>query len=270
MGIFRTIALGTALLFSIHSQAVVLTATPLENAAEAKAIYQPVADLLTEALGLEVTFEYAEDWQHFSKNIIADRYDIILAEPHIAAYATSYNSILSMNVLTRMTGEQTFHTVVAADSGAGSLKSLQTSRICMLPSPNFSGVLLKKEFTNPVSQPITIEVRGGFEKVYEYFKKGRCDAAMINEKLLHKLQAEGESIKSIFKTKTSPNTALTVSQRLPPADRKLLVDALQNTDNNAKLKALHTKYGSMDIPFIPANNDDYVDFNILPGVVWGW
>ena len=188
MGIIRTIALSATLLFSAGTQAFVLTAAPLENQAKSNALYQPLAKLLSEALELEVTFAYAEDWQHFSKNIIADRYDIILAEPHIAAYVTSYDSILSMNVLSRLPGQQLFHAIVASDSNASRLKDLQTSRICMLPSPNFSGVLLKKEFTNPVSQPVTIEVRGNFEKIYQYYKKGRCNAAVIDDKLFKKLK----------------------------------------------------------------------------------
>jgi|GEM_PF-6696996 len=257
-------------LFNSQAMALVIGASPVADKTEAAAIYEPLAALLSEALDVEVVYEHAQDWQQFTKSLFDDHYDIMLVEPHIAAYVSDYDSILGFNLLARLPGKLSFHAVVKEDSSASSLKSLATSRICMLPSPNFSGVLLKKEFTNPVTQPMTIEVRGGFDKVYSSFSKGRCHAAMISDQQLQKLQEQDAAIKSVFHTKTSPNQALAISQRVPPSDRKMITDALYSTDNNEKLQKLYATYSGGAAPFTPSSNEEYKSFNILPGVVWGW
>lgn len=258
-------------LFSSQTTAaLVIGASPLANKAEAASIYEPLATLLSGALDIEVTYEHAQDWQQFTKSLFADHYDIIVAEPHIAAYVSDYDSVLGFNVLSRLPGRLSFHTIVAEDNQATSLKNLASSRICMLPSPNFSGVLLKKEFTNPVTQPMTIEVRGGFDKVYSKFSKGRCHAAMISDQQLQQLQAQGAAIKSIFHTKASPNQAIAVSQRVPPADRQMITEAIHSADSINTLQKLYSTLSGGESPFIPSNNDEYKSFNILPGVIWGW
>lgn len=270
MGKLQTIAASLAFLVSTASQALVITATPLENESEAKTIYEPVAELLSEALGIEVVFEHSGDWLTFSKKIIASDYDMILSEPHITAYVTSKTSVLSMNALARLPGELKYHVIVAADSDSESLKDLQTARICMLPSPNFSGVMLMKEFTNPVSQPLVIEVRGSYDNVYQYFNKKRCDAAVIDDSSFQRLSTIDTNIKSIYETKTSPNVGLSVSERIPTADREIISNALKNPENAEKLQKLFSKYSDGKGPFDAAQNKDFQDFNILPGVVWGW
>lgn len=270
MGIIKKIAATSLLLASMSSQALLLTATPLESESEAKAIYEPVAELLSDALGVEVTFEYAVDWLNFSKKIIASDYDLILSEPHIVAYVTSNTSILSMDAGAKLPGDVKFHVVVDADNSASNLKSLQSSSICMLPSPNFSGVLIMKEFTNPVIQPVVREVHGDFNQVYETFKKKRCNAAVIDDKSYQRLLTAEEPIKSVHETRVSPNIGLALSQRIQRADRKMIVDALTSASTQERLSKLFARHSSGQGPFKEADNDTYKGLNILPGVVWGW
>lgn len=271
MGIFRTFVVAATLTLSTASQALLMTASPLEGQAAAEELYVPMAKVLSDALGFEVNFEYSRDWQNFSKQVLANSYDLILADPHIIAFATkSSNGGLFMDVMTRLPGQIKLNVVVQSSSDKSSLKSLERSRICMLPSPNYSGVMIKKEFTNPVIQPAVREVKGSYNEVFEKFKKGGCDAAVIDDKSFQRLTAAGEDIKSIYQSKASPNLGLAISQRITPTDRALIVQALQDPATKEKLANIFNKYSSGSGPFEDATNEDYQPFNILPGVVWGW
>ncbi len=270
MGIIHKLLTVSALLVSLSAEALVLSASPLESEADAQRIYAPVAELLSDALGVEVVFEYGADWLTFSRKLIASDYDLILSEPHIAAYASSKTSVLSMNVISRLPGELKYHVIVSQDNAANNLQDLQSSQICMLPSPNYSGVLIMKEFTNPVVQPSVVQVQGNDDKIFSYFKKGRCAAAVINDLNYQRLLTAGEQIKSIYTTVTSPNFGLTVSQRIPQADRELINNALQDPANADRLNVLYSTYSAGQSPFVSTDSAAYQPFNILPGVVWGW
>lgn len=271
MGITKSIVAAGSLLLSTSSYAALLfTSSPLEEPQAAEALYEPMAQIFSDALGIDVSFEHSRDWQYFSKQVLNSNYDILLTQPHIIAYVTSYESQLSMSALARLPGQIRHHVVVNKDNTADSLKSLSTARICMLPSPNYSGVMIKKEFTNPVSQPVVREVNGSDTEVYAKFKQGGCDAAVIDDKNFQRLSTAGEAIKSIYQTQASPNLGLAINQRVAPADRKLIIDALQDPAVIEKLAGLFNKYSSGNGPFEDASNADYESFNILPGVVWGW
>lgn len=270
MGLFRTFAVVATLALSTASQALLMTAAPLEDEAEAQDLYGPIAAMLSASLGTEVTFEHSRDWQYFSKQIQSGSYDIILAPPHIAAYQTSYNSVASMSLLVRLPGQLQYHVIVKGDSTKDKLSKLQSSRICMLPSPSYSGVILMKQFKNPVSQPTIVEVRGGYDDVYIKFQKKRCHAAVVDNNTYARLTAAGEDVKSIYTTLSSPNFGLTVSQLVQPADRTLIIQTLQSPEASEKLETLFVKYSAGQAPFIDTNNSDYEKFNFLPDSVWGW
>lgn len=270
MKILKTILIAATLLLSMQCHALVLTASPLEGEKEAEELYGPMAKILSEALGVEVIFDYSRDWQNFSKKIFDSSYDLILTDAHIIAYVTSYASGMSMDVMARLPGQIVYHVIVKSDNSASNLKSLSTSRICMLPSPNYSGVMIKKEFTNPVLQPGVREVSGNDTDVFNKFKQGGCDAAVINDVSFQQLTATGEPIKSIHQTRLSPNLGLAISQRIAIADRALIVKALQDPANKDKLAGIYDKFSSGKGPFENSDNKDYQDFNILPGVIWGW
>lgn len=268
--ILRALSIALLSLFWVNAQALVLTATPLETEAEAKELYQPVADLLSEKLGQEVIFEYSVDWLTFSKHIIASDYDLILSEPHIVAYVTSKTSVLSMDAIAKLPGTQKFHVIVSADSEFSDIKQLESQSICMLPSPNFSGVMIMKEFKNPVTQPLVVEVRGDYDEVYAKFRKNRCTAAVIDDASFQRISTVDENIQSIYTTISSPNLGLAVSQRLPHADRKLVEEVLTDPEVIAAFEKLFLKYSNGKGPFEEADNNNFSKFNILPGVVWGW
>ena len=271
MGNLKTFVGIVALFSSLNSQASLLMGgSPLEDTKVAESLYAPMAEILGEALGIDVSVDYSRDWQYFSKEILNSSYDILLTEPHIIAYVTSYESQLSMSALARLPGQVQHHVVVNQDNTADSLASLNTARICMLPSPNFSGVMIKKEFTNPVSQPVVREVKGSYSNVYEKFKQGRCDAAVIDDINFQRLKTAGEAIKSVYQTQASPNLGLAINQRVAPADRELIIEALQDPTVIEKLAGIFNKYSSGQGPFEEASNADYELYNILPGVVWGW
>lgn len=249
---------------------LLLTATPTLSVEKAHDIYKPVAALLTDALGIPVEFGYTENWQEFSYKVLANEYDMILAQPHIAAYVSSPDSNLFMDVPVRLDQNTRFHVVVDESSAAEKLKDLSYSRICMRPSPNFSGVIIKREFSNPVIQPVVIEVNGGFDEVYQRFKRKRCQAAVINDDTYQRLNTAGEAIRSIYTTPDSPNLALAVSTRIPPPDMEIISNALKNAGNIEKLSPLFKHHANKKALFVSTRQKELEPFNILPGVVWGW
>lgn len=259
------------LLLPIYSQAYyALTASPTLPAEQAKEIYEPVAKLLSEKLGIEVGFHYENNWQEFSKKLLSDEYHLVFSEPHITAYLADIKSDYAMDAPLKLSGNIVFHVVVKKENKSKTLKSLGAARICMLPSPNFSGVIIKKEFSNPVVQPVIVATSGNFESVYRHFQKGVCDAAVIDEASYKKHKASGGDIYSIYTSSKTPNTSLAVSQRVSVSDRSIIIDALTNPENQAILKALTQVYGDENTTFEKTSREEFIPFNILPGVVWGW
>lgn len=267
---FRSLAAFFVLVVAIPCNALLLTATPTLAPEKAESVYKPIAELLAESLGVPVEFEYTDDWQKFSYNVLASEYDLIMAEPHIIAYVSSPDSNLSMNVPIKLDATTRFHVVVRSNSPYKTLKDLGSARICMRPSPNFSGVMIKREFSNPVIQPVVIEIKGGFDAVYSYFKKKRCHAAVINENTYQQLKKSGEVIRSVHETLDSPSLALAISQRVSSNDKKVISDTLINRENALFIEPLVEQYTEKKAPFVKTQFSEFESFNILPGVVWGW
>lgn len=247
-----------------------MSASPTLQPEQAEALYQPVAKLLSEKLNIDIDFQYDGNWQEFTKHLFADEYHVIVTEPHVAAYLADVKSNLAMILPLRLEGDVFFHVVVNGDHKATSLKSLRSRRICMLPSPNFSGVMIKKEYSNPVVQPVVVEVKGDFNNIYQRFQEGLCEAAVIDDETYQNALAQGDFIRSVHTTVKAPNVGLVLSERVSVPDRAVIVKALTNVENSSVLQPLAAAYGSDQETFTITDGEIFRPFNILPGVVWGW
>lgn len=257
-----------SLLFSGTASALIVGASPSpKDSADTKARYQPLIDLIsknTEYTALELDNE--SNWSNFSKKLLASKYDILIAEPHILAHAADFESGLSILVAGKLTGVLSYDIVVKEESKIQNPQDLQQKRICMRPSPNLSNVLVTKLYKNPVTIPVTVAIDKTDPIIIKNMLKGRCEAAVIQHKNLESLSNSNTPLRSIYKTADAPNIGIGISEKFRAEDRAKIMAQLFAIEDLSKINPAFDPMQKI----VPAKHDEFKPFFILAGLVWGW
>lgn len=234
--------------------------------------YQDFADNLTELLGEKVTYLPEKNWSKFRKDLMANEYDIFIAESHITALMTlnTGNGGLDYSVLAAVPDEVKYKVVVPSTAELGGLADLNGKRVCTPISPGLAAVAFLNQYKDdPVNPPALVGSKRGAEQSYQSMLKNRCQAMVLTGLELEKLKMTAEGLNTIFESRSFPGWALNFSPTQPRDRRQLITDLMTSMENSSVhniYQALSTQPGG----FVDKTKDDYVDYNILPGVVWGW
>lgn len=261
------------LLTPVFSQAeLALAVQPNTPKADDHAFYQSFAESLTELIGEDVVYVPERSWSKFRKKLVANEYDLLISEPHITAIMslTLSNGGLDYNVLASVPDQVTYKVVTTKDSGLSDLSSLNGKHVCTPISPGLAAVaFLNKYKDDPVNPPLVVESKKGVERAYQSMLKNRCQAMVMTSLEFEKLKLTAEDMVTIYETKPYPGWALNFSPTQPDERRQLITDMMLAMDEPAVqnlYQALSTQAGG----FVKKDKDEYIDYNILPGVVWGW
>ena len=259
-----------SLVFSLPATAdLVLTSPPRESAARSEELYGPLAQLLTEQLGVAVVYARARDWIEYSSNMKRDKYDIIFDGPHFAAWRMKH---LGHTPVAKLPGELSFVVVSHKDDKTQTrMRDLISAPLCAQASPNLGTMAVLAQFTNPLIQPDLYEVANVTE-VYELFKSGKCKAAVFQEKFLNKLPPEERSqLRVMFTSSHYPDQTVTVSKRVTDRQRAVLAELLTRPSGIAATQELLKQYTKQAKRFDPVRPQEFSGLEaLLEGVLWGW
>ena len=254
---------------TLRAEEYILSAPPRENAQLGEQTYGPLAEFISRMLGEPVVYEHPSGWARYANDMRVGKYDIVFDAPHFAAWRVKN---LNHIPVVRLPGELQFLVVAKKEnSRLNKIRDLLSVETCALASPNLGTVTYYNMFTNPISMPRIYETKGGFNGVYNAFKQGLCDAALLRDNFYGQLSPEEKAnLKVIETSRALPNQVITISQRL--ANKKtLILHKLLSPDGKKAAAVLLERFGKPDDVLIPTSMEEIDNLDtMLTGVVWGW
>ncbi|WP_455206874.1 phosphate/phosphite/phosphonate ABC transporter substrate-binding protein [Kaarinaea lacus] len=248
---------------------LIFSAPPREDASKGQETYGPLVNYLSYVIGERVVYEHPEGWAEYSNNMRNGHYDIVFDAPHFGAWRIKHISHLPV---ARLPGSLGF--VVVAKKGERDIqkiKDLLAVKICALASPNLGTVTFFNLLDNPVYQPRLYEVQGSFAKVFEAFKEGKCDAAILRDSFFYHMDPrEKKNLVVVTASKPLPNQTITVSPRLH-AKKDIIAQKLVSVEGKKAAANLLRRFGSYQDNLSLANSGEFENLDsLLTGVVFGW
>lgn len=236
----------------------VLTSPPRETPEKGQEIYKPIADYLSKVTGQNIVYQHPGSWKNYSSDMRDNKYDIVFDGPHFAAWRMRY---LEHKPLVRLRGDLKFHVVIWADrKDISSIYDIAKLKACGIAPPNLSTLSFLSTYRYDSEQPELVKIRGGMKKVYQAFKDGKCDAAVIRESFYNKkinLQEQAR-IKIIYTIGPLPNQALTVSSRVDEEMAQTIQNSLSKPEGVSSAKKLLTRFSKQNPTFKTANFFNYL------------
>lgn len=244
---------------------LIFSASPRENETESRAIYEPVATYLSEALDRRVAYEHPGSWGIYQTNMRAGRYDIVFDGPHFVGWRVER---LRHNVIVKGGGGDRVYVVfVKAQSPFKTLDQLNGRALCTPSPPNLATLVVQSAFTNPARLPIIHDV-GGWKENYRELMAGACVAGVATDKTLGKLDTQ-KATRVIYTSPGLPELAFSAGPRLDADEQRKLRDALLAPAASAPTEGLREKNG-LGARFEPADNPEYGKLGALLKTEWGW
>lgn len=251
---------------------LIMTAPPRESKAAGEKIYGPLARHLSQLLEIKVRYQHPGNWLNYQRNMRDDKYDIIFDGPHFISWRMTH---LKHEVLVKLPGKLEFYLVAhKGDKNLESVNQLVGKKICGISPPNLSILTVLDRYRNPVRQPMVKGIKGGMGKVYQAFKDGKCDAAVLRTTFYKRKlqQSDRDNMKILFHSKPLPNQAISVSSRLNSSLKQRIVRSLTLGNGVKESDAIVKRFGGKKTKaFIVAENGEYKGHNnLLEGVIFGW
>jgi len=265
------ICLAIALLLAaatVHAE-LVFSAPPREDASKGQETYGPLVNFLSYIIGERVVYEHPGGWAEYANNMRNGHYDIVFDAPHFGAWRIKH---ISHEPVARLPGSLGF--VVVAKKGAHDIqkiKDLLAVRICALASPNLGTVTFYNLLGNPVYQPRLYEVNGSFAKVFDAFKDGKCDAAVLRDSFYYNIDPrEKQNLIVVTASKPIPNQTITISPRLH-AKKDIIAQRLVSVEGKKAAANLLRRFSANQDNLWLVNRGEFENLdNLLTGVVFGW
>ncbi len=243
---------------------LVLSAPPRETAEDSKAIYQPVAEYLSAAIGRRVVYRHPGTWGAYRSEMLRGHYDLVFDGPHFNSYRVER---LNHNILVRAPEVHEFAVITHAGSGFKQLSDLAGHSICSHAPPNLGTLVFLSHFENPARQPVILDTRG-WEAIFAGVQGNRCRAGVLPMASLRKLDPHGR-MHVVFKSKPMLNQAISAGPRLSSAEQQKVTAALLSPEAagpTARLRSEH-KVGPT---FAAATNKQYEGFSSYLRNEWGY
>jgi len=237
---FRTPQNSAPALLSTERNELVLSAAPREDDAEAEAIFSPVAEYLSTVLGKKVVFKNAGNWGVYQGLMQKGAYDIVFDGPHFNSWRADR---AQHNVLVKIPGEHIFVILVRKENNKiHELKQLAGRTLCAHAPPNLGTLTALNEFTNPLRQPIIVNI-DGWKNIYAGMMDGKCVAAVIPLKKLEQFETDtGRQTKIVFRGATLPDNAISAGPRLNAQEQETITRALLSPEGEKATAKLRKKY----------------------------
>ncbi|MCI0504922.1 MAG: phosphate/phosphite/phosphonate ABC transporter substrate-binding protein [Gammaproteobacteria bacterium] len=259
------------LIYTSNSHAeLIFSAPPREDAKKEYETYGPLVNYLSYVIGERVVYEHPDGWAEYANNMRNGHYDIVFDGPHFSAWRMKHIShipvarlpgSLGFVVVARKQGNRTIHKI----------KDLLALKVCALASPNLGTVTFYNLLANPVYQPRLYEVKGGFAKVFEALKEGKCDAAVLRDSFYYNMDPrEKQNLTVVTASKPFPNQTITVGQRLHKK-KDIIAQKLVSSEGKQAAAALLRRFGANQESLWLTDSGEFENLDsLLTGVVFGW
>ena len=264
-------AILATLLTANASAEIIFSAAPRETPEEGQALYGPMVDALSEALGEKVVYQHPGSWRNYQKMVKSGAYDIYLDGAHLAAWRMENQQA---KPLVRMPGELSFVLVSNADNNAiNTPEDLIARKVCHMPSPNLGTLSMFSIFDNPVRQPNFLIVNGGAKRLLAAIDEGKCDATVLRKKYYYKkLDKVAQSkLKVLHTTDGITNQGFTISSRVDDATVAAIQNYLTSDAGKQATQKLMKRFSPGSAKLVASNMNEYQNLNLMArNTMFGW
>jgi len=251
---------------------LILTSPPRESQAAGEQLFVPLAKYLSELTGRNIIYRHPGNWMKYQRDMRRNEFDVVFDGPHFASWRIKYFDHVPV---AKLPGTLQFYLVTnIKKSNINIPKDIAAKRVCVIPPPNLSSLVLLARTDGPAREPILETVKGGMDKVYQALEQGECEAAMFTTMHFNKKLSEEErsQLKIIYTSPELPNQVITVSDRLTTAQQQKIADALTNGDGVAVTQSITKSFaGPQTISFVRVINGEYQGYSeLLESVILGW
>ena len=272
------LALLCALLFYIFSfngiayAELILSAPPRESPAAGQKMYGSLAEQLSRLLGTRVSYHHPGNWLRYQVDMRHNRFDIVFDGPHFASWRIKYHQHAP---LVKLPGTLKFYLITLQElTQINEPKDLAAHRVCVIPPPNLSALVLLARLDGPAREPIIQPIKGGVKKVYQGLLERDCDAAVVrstfyDEKLSEQQRAQ---LKILFASPEMPNQVITVSDALTAQQRAAMKEWLLAGEGRTVAEPVVRRFtGNQQQHFVDILGNEYTGYSsLLEDVVLGW
>ena len=238
-------------------------------------VYQRIAKQLENIVGEPVTYKQAKNLNVFSKELWRNKYDIVLMEPHVGAWflKAGDNGGTEHDLLLASDAQVRFTVLTPEEKPYYSIEDLNGKYVCSPPSPSLAAVAFLNQVDNPVNPPSIFNIKNN-EHAFKSIQKKRCDAIVVESRDEDFWRQQPiAKFKTLYSSGSFPGWVMTIYAIHPPQIKDALVAAFKSPElsNTAIGDFFKSIEQASDIKFVDTPQDEaYLQYNILPGVVWGW
>lgn len=234
----------------------VLAAPPQGRYAEQAAVYQPIAEFLSQITGKRFVYRHSDNWLSYSRDMTNGLYDVVFDGPAFTGWRVER---ISHTPLVRLPDHLVYVVVAAADNGEiTELKHLAGHAVCAPQPPDIATLTLLSRFDNPARQPIIVD-KNGPEEVYKGILGGQCRGGVVAQSSLDKL--DRGKINVLHQHSALPNQAFSAGPRLSPELKARIRDGLLSAAGHTATEKLRATYGNKQ--WIPADGAEYAGLGKL-------
>ncbi len=247
------------LLFSLScvaEESLVFTAPPRETLKKGIKTYAPIADYLSKVVGRKIEYRHPGNWLSYSADMRKGKYDIVFDGPHFVSWRVNH---LHHIPLVKIPGGFIFRFVARKNNDKiNKVSDLVGRRVCGHAPPNQGTLRLYNEFENPVRLPILV-IEKGWRNIYKAMFKGRCEAAILPDKIYREVDPKSDQSKVLFTSNPVPGQAITVCSKFKRADILKMRKALMSDEGMKATAALRKRFASPKLTTATASEYDGVD-----------
>lgn len=254
------------------AEKLILGAAPRETVTQGHQLYGPLANHLGQLLGVDVGYTHAKHWLRYQSDIKKRRYDFVFDGPHLASWRIKH---LKHRPLVKLPGTLGFYILAMADNKKVKVpEDLVYKKVCAIPPPNLTSVVLLQRLNDPVREPIIKSIKGGMGKIYQALIDGECKGAVVRNTLYDKKLNDEQraKVKIIYKSPEFPNQVLTVSNEVSEEDQNKIIESLIVGDGKKVMLPIAKRFGGKGVEaFVRVQPSEYNGYySFLEGVVLGW
>ena len=264
------------LLFSWQSfclaEPLILTSPPRESVQAGEQLYGPLAKYLSDITGMEIVYKHPGNWLKYQRDMRRNMFDVVFDGPHFASWRIKY---FNHAPLAKLPGTLKFYLVARAqDEGITKPLDLAAKKVCVIPPPNLSSLVLLSRTDGPAREPVLEAAKGDMKTVYEDLMNGQCEAAMLRSSFYDKKLDEQHrsQLKIIYTSPELPNQVVTVSDRIPSSQYEKISKSLTQGEGVLITQDIVKRFsGNQAKSFITVKNGEYNDYSeLLESVILGW
>ncbi len=228
---------------------------PVHYPEREKRVFKPLLDYLEKATGQPLQLLGFSNFHQFWAGLRRrEDLDIILVEPHLAAYMMEKKDYIPLAEAV----EPTRYTLLVSNPAYRSLNDLLGYKVSALPSPSMGNVLLDEWYPNPLQRPLIDATARDWQDTVDAVFAEETAAAMVPAHL----SEQYPNLQSVRTSEDYPGLTLLVSEEVSEPTQRALQEAMLALDANKPehleiLRELHVT------GFKEPDEDDYEDLEEL-------